>query len=139
MVFILGLRAFQTAWMGWEKMPCLWGCQWLCVCPCVCVGEVCLCVHEWMTEFMCVCLFDEVSDTSSREGSWVLSFFFFGSMRIWPLSLFQLLDLYVAGKVIVSQDLLQNLHVLSLVSWLFSDFIHSLNALNMHVSLAFIH
>ncbi len=49
----------------------------VCVCVCVwvhvCVGEMCLRVHEWMTEFVCVCVcvcvcvFDEVSDTSSRE------------------------------------------------------------------------
>lgn len=44
------------------------------------MGEVCLCVHEWMTELMCVCLFDEVSDT--REGSRVLSFFWGGGFMV---------------------------------------------------------
>ncbi len=42
---------------------CVRACVWVHVC----VGEMCLRVHEWMTEFVCVCVFDEVSDASSRE------------------------------------------------------------------------
>lgn len=59
---------------------------------------VCVCMSGWPS--LCVCLFDEVSDTSSREGSRVLGFFLWFNENMATVSLFQLLDLYVAAKVI---------------------------------------
>ncbi len=95
------------------------------VCVCVCMGEMCLRVHEWMTEFACVCVCVCVwwGVRHQLQGRWrMLSFFLWFSENMATVSLFQFLDLYVATKVIKClKTITKKLHVLSLVYWLLSD------------------